>query len=266
MLIDWFTVAAQVINFLILVWLLKRFLYKPVLTAIDIREKRISDQLQKAEKKMADALKEKAEFQRKNEELQQHRVALLADATDAAKTERDKLVAVARKDAEALQTKLEKASYDEVVSLNEKVGVLVQKEVFSLARKALTDLSGVSLEERIADVFVRRLHEINDKQREELKGSLAATKPTVVRSAFDLPAPQKAAVKAALKPLVGENTKIDFETKPELIGGMELVSNGQKIAWSISDYLGDVAAGLDELVQSKSNAASVPPKVTAHAA
>jgi F-type H+-transporting ATPase subunit b len=42
MLIDWFTVGAQALNFLILVWLLKRFLYKPILDAIDAREKRIA--------------------------------------------------------------------------------------------------------------------------------------------------------------------------------------------------------------------------------
>jgi F-type H+-transporting ATPase subunit b len=42
MLIDWFTVAAQIVNFLILVWLLKHFLYKPILDAIDAREKRIA--------------------------------------------------------------------------------------------------------------------------------------------------------------------------------------------------------------------------------
>ena len=266
MLIDWFTVAAQVINFLILVWLLKRFLYKPVLTAIDAREKRIADQLQEAEKKKADALKEQAEFQHKNEDLEQHRVALLADASSAAKAEREKLFAAARKDAEALQAKLEKASYDEVGSLNGKVGAFVQKEVFSIARKALTDLSGTSLEDRITDVFVRRLHEMSDKQRDVLKQTLGSTKTPVVRSAFDLPERQKAAVETALKPLIGENTKIDFETKPELIGGMELISNGQKIAWSISDYLGDLAAGLNDLVQSKSNPAPVSPKVVAHAA
>jgi F-type H+-transporting ATPase subunit b len=266
MLIDWFTVAAQVINFLILVWLLKRFLYKPVLTAIDAREKRIADQLQEAEKKKADALKEQAEFQHKNEDLEQHRVALLADASSAAKAEREKLLAAARKDAQALQAKLEKASYDEVGSLNGKVGAFVQKEVFSIARKALTDLSDTSLEDRITDVFVRRLHEMSDKQRDELKQTFGSTKTPVVRSAFDLPERQKAAVETALKPLIGENTKIDFETKPELIGGMELISNGQKIAWSISDYLGDLAAGLNDLVQSKSNPSPVPPKVVAHAA
>ena len=45
MLIDWFTVGAQALNFLILVWLMKRFLYKPILTAIDTREKRIAAEL-----------------------------------------------------------------------------------------------------------------------------------------------------------------------------------------------------------------------------
>ena len=110
MLIDWFTVAAQVINFLILVWLLKRFLYKPVLNAIDEREKRIAAQLQDAEKKKAEALKEQADFQHKNEDIDHQRAALLADATNAAKTEREKLIAAARQDSEALRTKLEKAN------------------------------------------------------------------------------------------------------------------------------------------------------------
>ncbi|MFQ3186924.1 MAG: F-type H+-transporting ATPase subunit b, partial [Marinomonas primoryensis] len=53
MLIDWFTVIAQLINFLVLVWLLKRFLYRPILNAIDAREKRIADELADADEKRA---------------------------------------------------------------------------------------------------------------------------------------------------------------------------------------------------------------------
>ena len=55
MLIDWFTVGAQTLNFLILVWLMKRFLYKPILNAIDAREKRIATQLSDADTKTAEA-------------------------------------------------------------------------------------------------------------------------------------------------------------------------------------------------------------------
>jgi F-type H+-transporting ATPase subunit b len=55
MLIDWFTVGAQVLNFLILVWLMKRFLYKPILNAIDAREKRIAKELADADATRAEA-------------------------------------------------------------------------------------------------------------------------------------------------------------------------------------------------------------------
>ncbi len=60
--IDWFTVAAQVINFLILVWLLKRFLYKPILAAIDEREKGIAAQLASAEAKKAERKRNETSF------------------------------------------------------------------------------------------------------------------------------------------------------------------------------------------------------------
>lgn len=78
MLIDWFTVIAQVLNFLILVWLLKRFLYKPILNAIDEREKRVAAELADADAKEAEAQKEKEEFKQKNEEFDQQRAALLS--------------------------------------------------------------------------------------------------------------------------------------------------------------------------------------------
>jgi F-type H+-transporting ATPase subunit b len=55
MLIDWFTVGAQAINFIILVWLLKRFLYKPILDAVDAREKRVATELADADAKKAEA-------------------------------------------------------------------------------------------------------------------------------------------------------------------------------------------------------------------
>lgn len=267
MLIDWFTVAAQVINFLVLVWLLKRFLYKPVLNAIDEREKRIATQLQDAEKKKADALQEEADFRKKNEEFEQHRVALLADATNSAKVEREKLMEMARKAAEELRAKSQKASEEEVANVKTTVGLLVQKEVFSIARKTLLELAGVNLEERIAEVFLHRLHDLNDEQRQKLKDGLPASlKPLVVRSTFNLAEQQKAAIGGAIKKLLGEASIPTFETKPDLICGIELVANGQKIAWSIADYLTDLTASFEKFSTPKADAPTVPPEVVAHAA
>ena len=88
MLIDWFTVGAQALNFLILVWLMKRFLYKPILHAIEEREKRIAAELANADKKKAEAQKESDEFKRKNEEFDRQRAALLkqSDGRGAGRT------------------------------------------------------------------------------------------------------------------------------------------------------------------------------------
>ena len=98
MLIDWFTVVAQAVNFLILVWLLKRFLYKPILNALDAREKRIATELANADAKMAEAGQERDEFRRKNEELNQQRSSLLNKAEDEATAERQRLLDEARKE------------------------------------------------------------------------------------------------------------------------------------------------------------------------
>ena len=105
MLIDWFTVGAQALNFLILVWLMKRFLYKPILDAIDAREKRIAAAIADADQKKAEATKEREEFQRKNEEFDQQRAALVTQATEEANAERQRLLDDARQAADALSAK-----------------------------------------------------------------------------------------------------------------------------------------------------------------
>ena len=65
--IVWFTVAAQVLNFLILVWLLKRFLYRPILHAIDVREQRIVQALADADAKQAEAIRERDELRQQKD-------------------------------------------------------------------------------------------------------------------------------------------------------------------------------------------------------
>ncbi len=102
MLINWFTVFAQAINFLILVWLLKRFLYKPILHAIDEREKRVATQLAQAEAKVAEAQSKRDDFEHKNEAFDKERAALLKKATDDASSLRQGLLGEAMKDADAL--------------------------------------------------------------------------------------------------------------------------------------------------------------------
>ena len=92
MLIDWFTVGAQALNFLVLVWVLKHFLYKPILDAIAAREKGIAAKLADADAKTKEAQKQRDDFEGKNKAFDEQRAALLSKATDEAKTEHDRLI------------------------------------------------------------------------------------------------------------------------------------------------------------------------------
>src|SRR5476649_545945 len=105
MLIDWFTVGAQLLNFVVLVALMKHFLYKPVLDAIDAREKRIAAELADADAKKAEAQKDRDDFQHRNDAFDHDRAALLKKATDDANGERERLLDAARKAADELTAK-----------------------------------------------------------------------------------------------------------------------------------------------------------------
>src|SRR6202167_5896720 len=153
MLIDWFTVGAQALNFLILAWLMKRFLYKPILNAINTREKLIATELADAATKKAEAQKERDDFQHKSEEFDQQRAALLTKATDEAKAERRRLLDEARKAADGLTAKRQQALIGEAQNLNQAISRKTRDEVFAIARKTLADLATVSLEERLGEVF-----------------------------------------------------------------------------------------------------------------
>ena len=252
MLIDWFTVSAQVVNFLILVWLLKRFLYKPILHAIDAREKRIATELAAADKKTIDAQKESDKFKHKNEEFQQQRSALLSKATDEAKVERQRLLDEARKAADALRAKRQDALKREQQSLNDEIARRTRQEVFAIARKTLTDLAGTSLEERMVDVFIRRLRELNGDRKGLVSSSLKASpSPVIVRTTFNLLPAQRASTEGAIKETLGTETQVQFETAPDLISGIELTRDGQKLAWSIADYLASLGKSVDELLKEK---------------
>lgn len=255
MLIDWFTVGAQALNFLILVWLLKRFLYQPILHAIDEREKRIAAELADAAAKKIEAQKERDDFQHKNEEFDQQRASLLSKATDEAKAERQRLLDEARKAADTLSAKRLETFRNDAEQLNQAVRRRTVQEVFAIARKALTDLAEASLEERMSAVFTNRLRALNGESKEALAAAVKNSPgPILVRSAFELPAEQRAAIQRTLNETFSADIQIRFEAAPDVISGIELTANGQKVAWSIADYLSSLEKGVGELLTERSKA------------
>jgi F-type H+-transporting ATPase subunit b len=247
MLVDWFTVIAQVVNFLVLMWLLKRFLYGPILLAIDAREQRIASELADADTKRTEAEKQRDEFEKKNQAFERQRDMLLKQAADDARAERSRLLDQARQAADILRAKRQEALRVEHQSLCEALSHRAREEVFAIARQALADLAGMTLEERITEVFLGRLRQLDSSQIAKFKS--AALRSLLVRTAFTLPAGQRAAIESAVREIVGGKASVQFATAPDLVSGIELSTDGYKVAWSMANYLVSLGMAADELLK-----------------
>jgi len=250
MLFYWFTFGAQTLNFLVLVWLMKRFLYKPVLSAIDAREKRIALTLADAALKQTAAQKERETFQKKNEEFDQQRQELLTQAKDEAKAERQRLLDVARQVADTLRAKKLDVLTSELQTLQQDIARRSREEVFAIAQKVLADLADTTLEERMSAVFTDRLRNLDDQAKTDLAIALnTASGPMCVRSAFELSAPQRTELQNALNQTFSGDIQLQFDTAPKLISGIELTANGWKLAWNIADFLASLEQHIDRLIK-----------------
>jgi F-type H+-transporting ATPase subunit b len=268
MLIDWFTVGAQAINFLILVWLLKRFLYEPVLAAIDAREQKISRELQQAADAKTQAEKERQDLRVQTDALQGQRGELLRAAAADADIQRQHLLEDARKESAQLRSKSMTALQAERAELKLEVVARTRQETFALTRKTLTDLADISLEDRMLEVFVRRVAALNDVQKAQIipPPHSAHCGEGVLRSAFELTPAQRANIEAAFRQWPCAGATLRFETAPDLISGLELIVDGQKLAWNVTAYLATIEEKAARLLTTAESAARIPATDVPHAA
>jgi F-type H+-transporting ATPase subunit b len=252
MLIDWFTVSAQAINFLILIWLLKRFLYKPILGAMDAREQEIAAQLRDAATQKTEAERERESLRIARAEFETQREELLKKAADEAEITRKRLSNEVRQEIDTLRTKWRATLRQEKDALRAELASRAQREIFAIARQTLCDLAGKELEQQIATVFVRRLNALNGDERDQLVTILKTSRqPAIIRSAFDLRQSERAAIENAITEALVPDLPVRFETASDLVGGIELAANGHKISWSISGYLSSLEKSIRDVLEEK---------------
>ena len=238
MQINWFTVIAQILNFLVLVWLMKRYLYKPILKAIDDREKKIAGQLADAKTKKDEAKAGQDEFNKKNQVFDLQKKDMMDKATAEAAAQSQKLFQDAKNNAKALEEKLEKAAQDHQADLNHQKEQKTEQEVFTITKKVLADLADVNFEEQSIKVFIKRISEVKEDEKALfIKALHSVSAPILVQSAFDLPEKQQTEIKSSVTQMLGAEPSFEFKTSQALLGGIELTTNGYKLAWSIAGYV-----------------------------
>lgn len=247
MSINWFTFFAQIVNFLIVVYLLKRFLFGPITSAMAEREAKIAAQFEEAEARKREAEEEAERYRSQRADLDAEIETLMADAAAQAGERRRAMIVEAREEVESMQDRWYAAVEREKGLFLHTIRQRMGEQVFRIAKAALGDLANADLEETIVNVFLDKV------QAEELAPATASDvgeEPgetiIVVRSAFDLaPAVRRRISQTLQQQLAADPSdgdaprllRVEFEQKPEMVCGIEAQLQNRRIAWNLYDYL-----------------------------
>ena len=117
----------------------------------------------------------------------------------------------------------------------------------------------------MADVFVKHMRGLNSEERARLAAMVKSPFHSAhVRSAFELASAQRTSIEAAVKETLAATAVVQFEVVPGLVSGIELVVEGRKVAWSISDYMISLEKDVNELLKVRQRTEAVDTKPEEH--
>jgi len=245
MLIDWFTVSAQIVNFLILVWLLHRYLYRPILSAIDARECEIAAQLHSAREARQQAQGERDALSRQRESLEHRRLALVSAAENEAKEEAQRLLAMAESERAEARAESRRQLQFEIAACREELINLLKSEVIASTRKLLKDLASASLEEKAAALFADRLRDLPSVP------SLNGNGKAELRCPYPLTPIQQRQIEQTVQDKFGTSSPLKVEVDPSLLIGFDLKVGDHRLEWTVDSYLDSFTKRLQSLTSLK---------------
>lgn len=244
MLIDWFTVVAQIVNFLILVALLKRFLWGRLVQAIDQRENRIAGQLAEADQKNQEAERLLEHMRAEKADLQHQRSEKIVLAEREAEDRRIEMIQQAREEVQRLESRWHEDLEREQVDFLDEVRRRTADEILAVMRRALADLACADIQHCALEVFVEKLQTLDVATLHDL-----ASREMTVLSATELPEESQRKIQSVLEQRLGAPIHPQFARMPTMAWGIELRSDGRRIGWTPDSYIESLEDKLREALE-----------------
>lgn len=235
---DWFVFLAQIVNFLILVALLKYFLYDRIVKAMDARQAGIAARLEEAGRLQDEARARIVELEEKNQEMKARVEEILNQARRDADAERGRLMALVSQEAQQSRRRWRESLLRERQVFYEELRLKAGMFIFGTLRRVLKDLADEDLEDRMVQVFAGLVRSMDPRQQDLLRRSFDAGTPEIVlRSAFELKPGQRTKILDAIGPYVSKDVTYRYEVSDSPLAGIELMTRGYRLTWSVGDHL-----------------------------
>ncbi|GAA6199284.1 hypothetical protein [Aquicoccus sp. SU-CL01552] len=248
MQIDWLTVSAQIVNFLVLVLLLRWALYRPLARALQARQEAVAQRLTEAEQARAKAEAAAEEHRAAIHALEQARHDRLLAAEAEAEVRRSALVDAAKAEVTAQRTAWQAQIAEEKSAFLDRLRHRAGDSFVIMARNILSEMADQDLVDRMARTFAARLGGLAQADRDRLRQAFDAGKPPEIHASLPLSEAARGTVAAALGDLLGKPVTPVFAEDPDLPCGLVLRLGAQHVGWTISDHLDRFAQEVSTLL------------------
>ncbi len=220
---DWSTFFLEIINFLILVWILKRFLYHPILGIVAKRRAGIEKAMADAKRIEAEAVELKQRSERELAQWEEEKEAAQARLREELAAERERLMAELEtsvtEERERRRVLDERHQYDFERTAEEQG--IEQGAAFSA--RLLSRLATPELEARLYALLLEDLRSLRAEDKRAMAG--AAVMPGLqlkVQSAFALDEARRTELARALADVAGKTLPVEYGENPELVAGFQV--------------------------------------------
>ena len=236
--LSWSTFLLEIINFLVLVWILKRFLYKPVLDVIARRRADIKERLDESRRLNDEANELKAKYENRLADWDKERQAARDSLAQELDEERGR-------QHEALQTMLaEETEKARVAESRQRAEAVRETERLALQQSAefaarlLAQATGPELEARLLSLLLEGLSTLSTDQADSLRTQWGELPVSItVKSAYPLPDNRRHELEDALRKVTGLNLPVQYAQDPELLAGLQIAIGAWLLCANVRDEL-----------------------------
>ncbi len=237
--IDLVTLIAQIINLLILLFLLRKFLYLPVLKAVEARQKTIADELQAAEDAQKHAQTTIKTCEKQAQKLEAQKQEILQKAHQEADVLSAELNSRARDEYAIAQKQWQRRMSAEQDGFVHTMQKAVALQFNRFAQKALKQIANVDINDLAADCLLKQLDSLSPEKQAEYAADFQNQKRMEIQSASLLNEKNKQKLEKYLRQKwqLSPQTEIVFSVNDELICGLSIMAEEQLISWNLEEYM-----------------------------
>jgi F-type H+-transporting ATPase subunit b len=247
MAFDWSTFVLEAVNFLVLIWILRHFLYRPVAGAIARRKAAVEQTLAAADTRRTEAERLKQQYESRLAEWEREKTGLRSQAVAEVETQRAQLMTGLQRSVEQERERNRLVERRHLAELRDKAAREAAARSLQFVARLLARIATAGLEAELVRVALEDLSRLDSNRADALAPIRAPNPGSIdVRSAFPLPAAQREQVRQALRRLTGTEVAGTFECDERLIAGLRIGIGPLVLRANLQDELQFFAEHMDE--------------------